>query len=79
MPSDDVLLSVIREFMDAKANAPWDAEFTPEEALAKLSGQSPAMARELLQCAINMTVAKLDDSKISLTALESVMSAQMIA
>jgi transitional endoplasmic reticulum ATPase len=78
LPSDDALLSVIREFMDAKANAPWDDDFTPENALTKLSGQSPAMARELLQRAINMTVAKLDDSKISLTALDSVMSAQLI-
>lgn len=78
LPSDDALLSVIREFMQSKANAPWDSDFTPENAVTRLSGQSPAMAREMLQRAINVTVAKLDGSKISLAALDSVVSAQII-
>lgn len=72
LPDDDSLLAIINRFMVDKAMAPWAPDFTPAAAMDILSGMSPADAKDRLQQAINRTVARLDNSLITLDDLRAV-------
>lgn len=77
LPSDDTLVSIVKDYLATKTTAPFAPEFTAEAIVGILRGHdpqiSPANARDRIQQAINQAVSRLDGSQISLDDLHAVL------